>query len=335
MIYVESFLISALIFVGGYCTFFDIKKGIIPNIVIFIGTVGALIGNVILFMLSGVEQLPIFLLHIVSASVIAVLMYLLRIWAGGDVKLFVLLSALTPVECLKHRIPLPAIMIFIGAFSFTFLFLVVQSVVFLIKKEKTYQVTQKIKLIPFVSCVAFTMAVQAVIRFAFKAIYSEYIGVFMFLNVVLVLLFGKMKFLHNVICIIICSVICTADIILFVLNHTAAIDVRPLLIVLLVIALRFFAGRYNYREIKTKDVKAGMVLSYATVFRFTQSRVKGLPQTTSENMSSRISQEEAESIIRWADSKYGQETIVILRKIPFAVFITTGYIAYIVIGFLW
>ena len=135
MIYVESFLISALIFVGGYCTFFDIKKGIIPNIVIFIGTVGALIGNVILFMLSGVEQLPIFLLHIVSASVIAVLMYLLRIWAGGDVKLFVLLSALTPVECLKHRIPLPAIMIFIGAFSFTFLFLVVQSVVFLIKKE--------------------------------------------------------------------------------------------------------------------------------------------------------------------------------------------------------
>ena len=136
MIYVESFLISALIFVGGYCTFFDFKKGIIPNIVIFIGTVGALIGNVILFMLSGVDQLPIFLLHIVSASVIAVLMYLLRIWAGGDVKLFVLLSALTPVECLKHRIPLPAIMIFIGAFSFTFLFLVVQSVVFLIKKEK-------------------------------------------------------------------------------------------------------------------------------------------------------------------------------------------------------
>ena len=78
-----------------------------------------------------------------------------------------------------------------------------------------------------------------------------------------------------------------------------------------------------------------MVLSYTTVFKFTQSRVKGLPQTTSENMGSRITQEEADSIIRWADSKYGQETIVILRKIPFAIFITAGYLIYIVIGLLW
>ena len=335
MIYIESFLISTLIFIGIYCTVCDFRKGKIPNFAVIIGAVGAVIGEIVLFVFLGPDQLPVFLWHIVLSSVIAILMYLLKIWAGGDVKLFVLLSALTPVTCLKQKIPLPEILIFVFVFSLAFLFLVIQSVVFLIKKEKTYPVTQKFKLIPFISCVVFTMAIQAILRFVFRGIYSEYIGAFLFLNIVLVLLFGKMKFLQNIICIIVCSVISVADIILSVLNYTAAFDFRPLLVALLVIALRFFAGRYNYREIKTKEVKAGMVLSYATVFKFTQSRVKGLPQTTSENMGSRITQEEADSIIRWADSKYGQETIVILRKIPFAVFITAGYLIYIVIGLLW
>ena len=101
-------------------------------------------------------------------------------------------------------------------------------------------------------------------------------------------------------------------------------------IVLLAIFLRYLVSGYNYEEIQTSEVKKGMVLSYATVVGFMPSRVKGLPQTTSEDMSSRITEEEAEAVRRWEKSKYGKNSIIIVRKIPFAIFIVCGTISYIV-----
>ena len=44
--------------------------------------------------------------------------------------------------------------------------------------------------------------------------------------------------------------------------------------------------------------------------------------------SSYITEEEAESIRRWETSRYGQPEIVIVRKIPFAVFISIGAVLY-------
>ena len=335
MIYIDSLLISFLIIIGAYCSLCDFKKGIIPNTVIIIGAIGTIIGNAIFFAIGGTALLPTFLLHIASAIIIAFLMYILKIWAGGDVKLFVLLSTLIPATLLKQYIPLPGIIIFVIVFALAFIYLIIQSVVFLIKKEQSFKTTQTFSLVPFISCIVFIMAVQVVLSFALKSIYIKYIGVFLFLNIILVLLFGKMRFLHNTICIIICSVICIANIVYAIVYQRPVFDYRSLLIVLFVIVLRWFAERYNYQEIKTKDVKQGMVLSYATVLLFSQSRVKGLPQTTSENMGSRITKEEADSIVRWADSKNGKDTIVIVRKIPFAVFIAAGYLFYIVFGLLW
>lgn len=335
MIYFESFLITFLILIGTYSSICDFRKGIIPNYVVIIGTVSAIIGNIAYFCLMGVERLPTFLLHFVSAIVIAILMYALRIWAGGDVKLFAVLSALVPVSFLKQNIPIPAIIIFTIVFSLAFVYLVVQSIVFLIKKEKTFKTTTQFALIPFISCIVFIMAVQAVLRFALKGIYAEYIGVFLFLNIILVLVFGKMKYLHNIVCVIICSLICASEIVYAILNRKPVFDYLSLLIVLLIIVLRYIAGRYNYQEIKTADVKPGMVLSYTTVLLFSQSQVNGLPQTTSEDMGSRITKEEADSILRWANSKSGQDRIVIVRKIPFAVFIAAGYLIYVIFGLLW
>ena len=60
------------------------------------------------------------------------------------------------------------------------------------------------------------------------------------------------------------------------------------------------------------------------------SNIKGLPkEKNTEDIRSRITEEEAESIKRWEFSKYGQSEIVIVRKIPFAIFISIGSIVYI------
>ena len=43
-----------------------------------------------------------------------------------------------------------------------------------------------------------------------------------------------------------------------------------------------------------------------------------------------ITEEQAESIRRWETSKYGQKEITIVRKIPFAIFISFGTIVYVI-----
>ena len=96
--------------------------------------------------------------------------------------------------------------------------------------------------------------------------------------------------------------------------------------------MRMISSEYNYKQIKTSEIKEGMVLSYATVASFSNSRVKGLPQITTEDIQSRISEAEAESIRRWECSKSGLQTITIVRKLPFACFISIGFILFIILG---
>ena len=129
------------------------------------------------------------------------------------------------------------------------------------------------------------------------------------------------------------AIVLLIDVILcFVNNFTIIfIDARALLLIALIIILRFVADRYNYKIIKTEDIKCGMVLSYTTVMSFSKSRVTGLPKTTTEDIRSRISDDEVNSILRWKNSKYGSDTITIVRKIPFAIFISIGTILFIML----
>ena len=85
-----------------------------------------------------------------------------------------------------------------------------------------------------------------------------------------------------------------------------------------------FAGRYNYQEIPTSSVTAGQILSAKTVASFASSRVRGLPTNMTEDMHSRLSEAEAASVRRWEHSAMGKAYVTIVRKVPFAVFISVG-----------
>ena len=146
---------------------------------------------------------------------------------------------------------------------------------------------------------------------------------FTFINIFIILYIHEKEVFHKRTIILILFGINALLIIWSILqgSYTVNLDIlHNYVIVLLAIFLRYLVSGYNYEEIQTSEVKKGMVLSYATVVGFMPSRVKGLPQTTSEDMSSRITEEEAEAVRRWEKSKYGKNSIIIVRKIPFAIF---------------
>ena len=110
------------------------------------------------------------------------------------------------------------------------------------------------------------------------------------------------------------------------------IDLKNVIIVLVIVILREWADRYSYTPIKTLDIKKGMILSASSVMLFLNSNIKGLPMKVSEDMAARLTDEEVDSIKRWARTKNGKDELIIVKKIPFAFFINIGYAIFMIIG---
>lgn len=85
-----------------------------------------------------------------------------------------------------------------------------------------------------------------------------------------------------------------------------------------------------YQEVKICDLKKGMILSSISSMLMQNSRVRGLPPISSEDLKSRLTEDQVESIGRWASSR-NVLTVTVVRKIPFAIFILAGFLSYFVI----
>ena len=59
--------------------------------------------------------------------------------------------------------------------------------------------------------------------------------------------------------------------------------------------------------------------------------VKNLPQNAQESMKAKLTEEEAQAVRRWEKSRYGQLTVVVVRKLPFAILISVGFLLFVCI----
>ena len=335
MIILKSFMISVLIAAGLYSAVSDFCVGKIPNVAIAAGAAFAIIGNILYFCIAGQARIWEFAINAFSAVLIAFAMYALHIWAGGDVKLFSLLPLLIPADLYKQKAPLPIVTIYILVFSVAFMYLVAESIVLFLKKEKAVSnASLRLSAKAVLSCMVSVITLQTILRLVFGVLYYEYLPVFLLLNVLLVLLFDKATFLSRPVSIIVCSIVSAVSVAFSLVRGLYTVDMKSIALAALVMVFRTLTDKYNYREIQAVDVKKGMVLSYGTILGFANSKVKGLPKYTTEDIATRISQEEADSIVRWTSSKYGKKTITVLRKMPFAFFIAVGFIIYLALGVL-
>ncbi|WP_290146288.1 hypothetical protein, partial [uncultured Dubosiella sp.] len=86
----------------------------------------------------------------------------------------------------------------------------------------------------------------------------------------------------------------------------------------------------QYEEVEIGNLKKGMILSSFSSLLMQNSRVRGLPPISTEDLKSRLTEEQVESIARWAKSRK-VSTVTVIRKIPFAIFIFAGFISYFII----
>ena len=85
-----------------------------------------------------------------------------------------------------------------------------------------------------------------------------------------------------------------------------------------------------YERVRIDQLKKGMILTIYSSMLMQSSITRGLPGVSTEDLRSRLTETEVASIKIWAKATHTEE-LTVVKKIPFAIFISFGYLCYLII----
>lgn len=337
MIIVEICALVSALALCVYAAVADLRKGIIKNRVLAVFAVLALVLDTVLYGIFARDLLVTFLVNTVMLSILSVALFYTHVWAGGDCKLCCVLALLYPAGMyVSYNGSYFTLLLAVAvAFVIGYFYLIVDAVIALCRKQWRPSGRQIGSgfcrfLISYVRVTVYLALFHQTLAFLFPAFYELPYAIQISLNIFLAWGIGTVRLLNKkpafwgaLICVIL----------LALLTRRIPIGTDPLqyLLVFAVVLIQITISNLNYRTIPTREVCKGMILSAATTSLFAFSRVKGLPALSAEDLRSRLTEEEAASVRRWEDSAHGQAQVVIVRKIPFAIFVAVGFILYFLI----
>ena len=333
----EAMLITVLVMLCCSVTLTDLRQGRIRNKTLLIGGIAGIVLDAIYYGFFAQNYFPAFALNVVIMFCISVAFYALHIWAAGDSKLMMTLILLIPSRYYFVQSNMVSSVFLLAAiFIIAYFYILIESIVLGIKNNDLFNISHvrlnvKKMLLVYLRCVAAT----TIVTFALELLLPEFCrdnqALIAVIKMLVILTFYSLEIFERPI-MLSGLIVAAALMYAFGLKATSAhIDPKIYLYIAIVFILRLVMDKYNYAEIRTSTVEPGMVLSYATVAGFGPSRVSGLPKHTTEDIRSKITEQEAKSIRRWEQSKYGKSEITIVRKLPFAIFITVGTVLYLAI----
>lgn len=336
MINIETILLCIIIVVCIYVTYTDFREGLIGNkILVYAVCIGGVL-NAIYYTLYANNYLILYLTNLVIISIFAILLYAYHIWAAGDSKLLIVIMSLIPGRLYDGDTGIAsAITIIIIIFSIAYLYIVFESLYLHLRNRDKIQISKIsidiIRIIKqYIFCTAYIIAVDTILEKFFPVFFEWNMNIIYIANLFIIITVVNNKIVQRywllIIAIVISLILGRENLVI----SRGDIDFKLWIIIFIVIIFRIVAEKHNYKTIRTEDTKKGMVLSFSTILYFQASRIKGLPMTTTEDIRSRISEEESNSIKRWGRSVHGRDTITIVKKIPFAVFISVGSSLFII-----
>lgn len=341
MIAIEAILLTILLMLLMIAGYTDCKSSIIANRLLVACSLVAIPMDILYYFLWGRPYLPAFFLNLVLLTAISVAFYCYHLWAAGDSKLLFVVGLLIPGRFYTFgRMGLASgFSIVVFTFSSAFIFVIFESVWLILKNRIKLKLSLPAMdwwriLASYVAMVAATTIFNLLLHFLPSNILTSNPLLVTAIDFLAVLTLIQLRDKISTKWLIVISVSLWSLLVAMwfanMVDLGGAISPQSWLVVLAMILCRWVAERFNYQTIPTVEVRAGQILSAATVIGFTTSRVKGLPSGMTEDLRSRITEDEAESVRRWATSAQGKESIVIVRKIPFAVFIGIGTLCFFV-----
>lgn len=336
LIYIQCIIAVIL---GVVSTITDFKNKKIYNKNIIYALMASLFIYIVLWKQITVQYITNYCINIIISVIISFSFYYFKIWSAGDAKLFLAIIIIIPYNIynVEKTNLFPALYLLIIIFSIGFFYVVLETLVLWVKDKKRIQIF-KLKIKNIKQIIINYFMGYFVILFI-NNITLKFVPDFRINNGGLMLICNMLIlfFLYRIIkrkrkTLIIMSLFLIANLTYYFIFglRIYSINLKMFVFVLSIMLFRSFAEKYNYEEIRIENLKPRMILSFESVLKFYSSRVKGLPHSTDETTDSRLTTNEVNSIKRWSKTKKGQDTIVIVRYMPFAPFILIGEIMFFI-----
>lgn len=336
LIYIQCIIAVIL---GVVSTITDFKNKKIYNKNIIYVLMASLFIYIVLWKQITIQYITNYCINIIISVIISFSFYYFKIWSAGDAKLFLAIIIIIPYNIynVEKTNLFPALYLLIIIFSIGFFYVVLETLVLWVKDKKRIQIF-KLKIKNIKQIIINYFMGYFVILFI-NNITLKFVPDFRINNGGLMLICNMLIlfFLYRIIkrkrkTLIIMSLFLIANLTYYFIFglRIYSINLKMFVFVLSIMLFRSFAEKYNYEEIRIENLKPRMILSFESVLKFYSSRVKGLPHSTDETTDSRLTTNEVNSIKRWSKTKKGQDTIVIVRHMPFAPFILIGEIMFFI-----
>lgn len=336
MVYLEIMLGASFLTLCALTTKSDCQNGLISNRLLFLFSIIAVVLDGIYYGFLVTDIITEFAINVGIVVLISLFLFFTHSFAGGDCKLAIVLALLYPARCyfvyLTSNLTLAfalGIAIFLG-----YIYLLFAAVWGLITKKNKVSVQYvKSYLLSFItSFLAATIYISLIMLFV--VLIGQYgitinIWVVRGFCIIIAWLIGRYAVFKRWIAMSIAlGLTITMSIILRTFPFSANIENYLFVLALLLCQMTIKSNLYD--EIAVKDIRKGMILSTGASVMMQGSRVRGLPPISSEDLRDRITQEQADSILRWSESRE-IEYITIVKKIPFAVFLSLGFLLYFIV----
>jgi preflagellin peptidase FlaK len=323
-----------MLLLGVYASVSDIRKGIIKNRILIVAASYAVVADIVYYGFWARNLAAQFFINIAVVIVIALTLFFSHSWAGGDCKLLCVFCLLYPAsKYLTYNGQSVTLFFSVAAtFMIGYIYLIADYIWAAIHKRIHFSMAYvKKSLLTFGNSYVQTLIYLTAVHMLYGITLTRIFDIgWVAIDLCIAWLIGSVKLLHNR---CLCGIVFALDIILSVYLRRIPLgtNIFQYLFVWGVVLLRIILSEQNYQTIPTEKVCRGMILSTATSVQFMASRVKGLPTISTEDLRSRLTKEEVESIKRWEHSATGRPQITIVRKIPFAIFISLGFLIYYIV----
>lgn len=314
----------------------DLKEGYIYNKTLLFFGILAMVWDIIYYVFFVDDIATDFLINVVIVFIVSLFLFFTHSFAGGDCKLTVVMALIYPARfyCVYGNTNYTLVFSLGIAIFYGYIYLLFSAIVGIIKKKNSMSVTYiKGYLISFAKSFISAMIYISAINLLLNAVGR--IGIFVNVWIIRILcmtvawIVGRYRFLKKP---LMMGCVMVIDVVLSIIFNVIPISINPENYVLVVILLLCQMTIKNnlYETVCIDELKEGMILSTISTMMMQGSRVRGLPKISAEDLRDRVTQDEIESIKRWAEGKNVNQ-ITIVKKIPFAVFLFMGFVSYFIV----
>lgn len=319
------------------CTKSDLSNGIIRNkvLAVFFGCAIAL--AVLYYGVFAGDLFREFVLNLTVVSAVSLYLFYSHSFAGGDCKFTIVLAMLYPARCYWIYGNSSTTLIFaIGFAVFAGYCYLLASSIWAILSKKVKITREYVKgfvlsfLKSYLAAMLYISLVNSILLFIYHRGYSVNVWISRALCLAIAWCVGRFWVFKRWEALIPTGII-VAVLSIVLKNVPFSLNPENYTLTLILLLCQMTIKTTLYEKVPVAELKKGMILSSFSSMLMQASITKGLPGVSTEDLKSRLTSEEIESIRIWAKATH-TESLTIVKKIPFAIFISIGFLCYCILG---